>query len=39
VEGALARGFRRVLVRALGLPSQRFEVQSEKFQIGARSGS
>jgi hypothetical protein len=39
VEGALAKGFRRVLVRALGLPSQRFEVQSEKFQIGEGSAA
>ena len=34
VEGALAKGLRRVLVRVLGLPAKRFELQSESFQIG-----
>lgn len=34
VEGALAKGFRRILVRALGLSARRFERQSEPFRIG-----
>ena len=34
VEGALAKGFRRVLVRVLGLPARRFDLQSDPFQIG-----
>ena len=34
VEGALAKGFRRILVRALGLPARRFDLQSEPFRIG-----
>jgi hypothetical protein len=41
VEGALATGFRRVLVRMLGLPAKRFEVQSPPFQVdlgGGRQG-
>jgi hypothetical protein len=33
VEGALARGFRRVLVRMLGLPAKRFQVQSPSFEV------
>lgn len=33
VEGALARGFRRVLVRMLGLPAKRFQVRSRSFRI------
>jgi hypothetical protein len=33
VEGALARGFRRVLVRMLGLPTKRFQVRSPPFRI------
>jgi hypothetical protein len=33
VEGALARGFRRVLVRMLGLPARRFQVRSRSFRI------
>ena len=32
VEGALATGFRRVLVRMLGLPAKRFQVQSHRFE-------
>lgn len=32
VEGALATGFRRVLVRMLGLPAKRFQVQSRRFE-------
>jgi hypothetical protein len=36
VEGALAKGFRRVLVRALGLPTQRFRVRSPTFTMGGR---
>jgi len=38
VEGALATGFRRVLVRMLGLPAKRFEVQSPSFQVNIREG-
>ncbi len=33
VEGALAKGFRRVLVRMLGLPAKRFQVQSPTFRV------
>lgn len=33
VEGALATGVRRVLVRMLGLPAKRFQVQSPKFSV------
>lgn len=38
VEGALARGFRRVLVRMLGLPARRFQTQSPSFQGTFRAG-
>ncbi len=34
VEGALARGFKRVLVQMLGLPTQRFQVRSPTFRVG-----
>ncbi len=33
VEGALAKGARRVLVRMLGLPAKRFPLQSPKFHV------
>jgi hypothetical protein len=33
VEGALAKGFRRVLVRMLGLPAKRYQVQSRRFEV------
>jgi len=33
VEGALAKGFRRVLVRMLGLPAKRRQVQSPSFRV------
>lgn len=33
VDGALAKGARRVLVRMLGLPAKRFTGQSEKFRV------
>jgi len=40
VEGALAKGFRRVLVRMLGLPAKRFQVQSPSFRVeGGTQGS
>jgi hypothetical protein len=38
VEGALAKGFRRVLVRMLGLPARRFQIQSPTFRV-EREGS
>lgn len=40
VEGALAKGARRVLVRMLGLPAKRIPIQSPKFhvEIGAEGG-
>lgn len=40
VEGALARGFRRIFVRMLGLPAKRFQVESPRFRIegGGRGG-
>jgi hypothetical protein len=40
VEGALAKGVRRVLVRMLGLPAKRWRVPSRKFtvEIGERGG-
>jgi hypothetical protein len=38
VEGALAKGFRRVLVRMLGLPAKRFHIQSGPFRIPSRPG-
>lgn len=34
VGGAVARGFRRVLVRMLGLPARKFQVRSPTFQLG-----
>ena len=39
VEGALAKGFRRVLVRMLGLPAKRFQVQSASFRVEIREGA
>jgi hypothetical protein len=36
VQGAMARGFRRLLVRMLDLPARRFQVRSPTFQVGAR---
>ncbi len=33
VQGALARGFRRILVRMLNLPARRFQVRSPPFEI------
>ena len=39
VEGALATGVRRVLVRMLGLPARRFQVQSPTFPVEFREGS
>jgi len=33
VEGALATGFRRILVRMLGLPAKRFQIQSPSFRV------
>jgi hypothetical protein len=38
VEGALAKGFRRVLVRMLGLPAKRFQVQSPAFRVNLQQG-
>jgi hypothetical protein len=38
VEGALGRGFRRIFVRMLGLPTRRFQVRSPKFEIGESGG-
>jgi hypothetical protein len=35
VEGALAKGFRRVLVRVLGLPAKRYQIQSPTFSFEA----
>jgi hypothetical protein len=37
VGGALARGVRRLLVRMLGLPAQRFQLKSPAFQVEAGS--
>jgi hypothetical protein len=34
MDGALAKGARRILVRVLGLSAKHWEVQSEKFEIG-----
>lgn len=34
VEGALTRGFRRLLIRLLGAPVQRYEVRSPRFEHG-----
>ena len=39
VEGALAKGVRRILVRVLGLPARRFDLQSDPFQIGGGAPS
>ena len=36
VGGAMARGFRRVLVRMLGLPARKFQVRSPTFEVGGR---
>lgn len=33
VEGAIARGFRRVLVRMLGMPNRKFRLRSPSFEI------
>lgn len=38
VGGALAKGFRRVLVRMLGLPARRFQVRSPSFRIEDMTG-
>jgi hypothetical protein len=38
VDGALAKGFRRVLVRMLGLPAKRFQVQSPSFRVEGGNG-
>jgi hypothetical protein len=38
VGGALANGFRRVLVRMLGLPAKRFQVQSPSFRVEFQGG-
>lgn len=38
VEGALAKGFRRVLVRMLGLPAKRFQIQSPSFRVDLGAG-
>jgi hypothetical protein len=38
VEGALAKGFRRVLVRMLGLPAKRMQVQSPSFRVEIGGG-
>lgn len=37
VGGAVARGFRRVLVRMLGLPARKFQVRSPTFEIGGEA--
>ena len=34
VEGAVARGVRRLFVRALGLPAQRLRLRTPTFEIG-----
>jgi len=36
VEGALARGFRRVLVRMLGLPNRKLRLRSPSFRVPER---
>lgn len=36
VGGALAKGFRRVLVRMLGLPARKFQIRSPSFEIPRR---
>lgn len=38
VSGALARGFRRVLVRMLGLPTRKFQLRSPSFEIRYEEG-
>jgi hypothetical protein len=38
VDGALAKGARRILVRMLGLPAKRFTGQSEKFRVEIGEG-
>ena len=38
VEGALAKGFRRVLVRMLGLPAKRFQVWSPSCRVEIQEG-
>jgi len=38
VEGALAKGVRRVLTRMLGLPAKRFQTQSEDFRVEIGGG-
>ena len=38
VEGALAKGVRRVLVRMLGLPAKHFQIQSPSFQVEPGKG-
>jgi hypothetical protein len=38
VEGALAKGFRRVLVRVLGLPAKRYQIQSPTFSFEGGEG-
>ena len=39
VEGALAKGVRRVLVRMLGLPAKRFQAQSPSCRVEEREGT
>jgi len=36
VQGAMARGVRRLLVRMLGLPARRFQLRSRTFEVGPR---
>lgn len=36
VEGAIARGFRRVLVRMLGMPNRKLRLRSPSFEIGRK---
>jgi hypothetical protein len=38
VEGALARGVRRIFVRLLGLPARRFQVRSPAFEMTEDGG-
>jgi len=38
VGGALAKGFRRVLVRMLGLPTRKFQLRSPSFEIRYQDG-
>jgi hypothetical protein len=35
VQGAMARGIRRLLVRMLGLPARSFQVRSPTFEVGS----